>query len=178
MKMAQIVGVSKWATRFIWAAIVQGFLALIITAIIVLPIITPSASRVIAGGGAGTWFFVGYISYIIVGVMSVALTALFYFYLEGVLKKTYGSIANVLAALHLGLMNIGVIGSTWLLMLAGYAGGAGSLSVQSGGGGLNPGEIHSLIVGYPDPIGYFIIILGLGVLLGGLGYIITYLSKP
>lgn len=176
--MTQIIGASKWASRFIWAAVVQGFLATIITAIIVLPILTPAPSRVIAGGGAGTWLGVGYLSYIMVGVISVALTAIFYFYLEGVLKKSYLGIAKVLAALHLALMNIGVIGSTWLLMLAGYEGGVGGLSTQVGGGGLDAGGIHGIIGVYTEPIGYFIIILAIGVLAGGLGYIITYRSKP
>jgi hypothetical protein len=37
--------------------------------------------------------------------------------------------------------------------------------------------VHPLIAGYVEPIGYFIIALGIGVLAGGLGYVITYLRR-
>jgi hypothetical protein len=41
-------------------------------------------NRVIASGGAGTWFTFGYLIYIVVGVIGVAVSAIFYHYLEGV----------------------------------------------------------------------------------------------
>jgi hypothetical protein len=133
---------------------------------------------VIASGSAGTWFFVGYISYIIVGVIAVAVTALFYQHLEVHLRRTYSGFRNVLAWLHFILMNVGAAGATWLLMVAGYIGGTALLPTAVGGGGLSPGEVHQLIGGYVEPIGYFIILGGLGVLLGGIGYIIGYIQKP
>ena len=85
---------SKWATRFIQASMVQGLIAVVLTAVIALDLLTPSISRVIAGGGAGTWFFVGYSMFILVGVLGVALTALFYFYLESILGRVYKGMAK------------------------------------------------------------------------------------
>ena len=38
------------------------------------PVLRPS--KVIAGGGSGTWMFTGYIIYLVVGVVAVAVTAI------------------------------------------------------------------------------------------------------
>jgi putative flippase GtrA len=112
------------------AAIVQGALATANTIFWVigqLGFIKPEFSRVIAFGSAGNWFTVGYLSYLIVGVMGVAVTALFYNHIENVLGKPYTGIADKLAWLHLILMNVGVIGATCFMMIGGYLGGAAML---------------------------------------------------
>jgi len=54
---------------------------------------------------------------------------------------------------------------------------SGLLAATSGGGGLNAGQVHLLINPYVEPIGYAVIALGLGVFLGGVGYILTLRSK-
>ena len=72
----------KWAGRFIWAAIIQGLIATVVTVLTLDPLqyFTGtsdyySPAKVIASNGAGTWFFTGYISYIVVGVVATAVTA-------------------------------------------------------------------------------------------------------
>ncbi len=71
---------NKWAKRWLWVAIIQGILAVGWTAIIVLPSsitgLLPEPARIIASGSAGTWFFVGYITYIVVGVLATGVTGL------------------------------------------------------------------------------------------------------
>ena len=180
--MQVVVRTSKWASRFIVAAIIQGLLATILTAYFVLGQATgflrPAFSRVIAAGGAGNWFTVGYLSYLIVGVIGVAVTALFYYYIEAILNKPYSGVSNILAWIHLIFMNIGVIGATWLMIFGGYRGGAAMLPPEVGGLGWTARDVHEHILGQlPFPITIFIIILGIGVLLGGLGYIITWARK-
>ena len=168
---------SKWTSRFLYAAIAQGFCAFVITALIVLPIVNPTPSKIIAAGSAGTWLTVGYLAYITVGVVGVGVTALFYHLLESSLHKKMSPLANGLAWIHLILMNVGAAAATWMLMYAGFLGGAGLMATSSGGGGLNAGQVHLIINPYVDPIGYAIIALGLGVFLGGIGFIMTLRSK-
>jgi hypothetical protein len=156
-----------------YAAIAQGLAAFVITALIVLPIVKPSPAMIIAGGSAGTWFTVGYLSYLVVGVMGVAVTALFYHIIEVGMHKSVTGISSVLAWAHFGLMNVGVAAGTWMLMYAGFIGGSGLLSASSGGGGLSAGQVHPMIVGYVNPIGYCVIAVALGVLLGGIAFIVT-----
>lgn len=182
-KMQNVQG--KWAGRFIWAAVIQGLVATIITVLVLDPLqyLTGSATyfspaRVIAGGGGGTWFFTGYISYLVVGVVAVAVTAIFYFYIEGVMGKLYSGLTNYLAWAHLVFMNLGVAGSMFLMMWGGYLAGWAAAPAASGGGGLNPGQVHEQILGWlPEPIGAFILLAALGALLGGLGYILRSRMK-
>jgi hypothetical protein len=170
----------RWAGRFIWAAVLQGLLATIVTVLVLDPLqyFTGTAdyysvARVIAGGGGGTWFFTGYISYLVVGVIATAVTAIFYFYIEGVLGKVYKGVTNYLAWGHLILMNVGVAGAMFLMMWGGYLAGWAATPASAGGGGLNAGQIHEQILGWlPNPIGALILMATVGALLGGLGYIV------
>ena len=170
----------KWAGRFIWAAVIQGLLATIITVLVLDPLqyVTGSAdyfspARVIAGNGGGTWFFTGYISYLVVGVVAMAVTAIFYFYIEGVKGKVYHGFTNLLAWGHLIFMNVGVAGSMFLMMWGGYLAGWGATATTSGGGGLSALQIHEQILGWTtEPIGALILLAAVGAVLGGLGYVI------
>jgi len=161
---------SVWARRFIGAAIIQGAAAFVIAGVmIVLSIIgSPSASRIIAAGSAGTWMLVGFSGFLIVGVLGVGLSALFYHYIEVIRGQKYAGLANGLAWGHLILMNIGASAASWLLILAGHIGG--SLLLQ----GLPTAEVHPHIVVYVLPITIFMGIGALGVLLGGIGYVIQW----
>lgn len=73
-------------------------------------------------GSAGAWLFIGYASYLIVGVVAAAVTAIFCFYIEGVLSKVYSGLTNYLAWAHYVLMNVGVTGAMLLMMWGGYMG--------------------------------------------------------
>jgi len=175
---------SKWASRFIWAAVVQGLVATIITVLIAEPLsffninAYYSPSRVIAGGGGGTWMFTGYILYLVVGVVAVAVTALIYFYIEGLQGKTYHGLTNYLAWGHLVLMNVGVAGSMLLMMWGGYNAGMAAASVASGGLGYTGLQIHENILGpLTNPIGALVLVAALGAVLGGLGFVIRSRTK-
>jgi len=176
---------SKWAGRFIWAAVIQGLLATVITVLILDPIsyITGNAdyyspSKVIAGGSGGTWLFTGYISYLVVGVVATAVTAIFYFYIEGVMGKVYKGITNYLAWGHLILMNVGVAAAMFLMMWGGFIAGWALTPANEGGAGLTALQVHEMYLGpLVDPIGGFILLAALGAILGGLGYILGSRAK-
>lgn len=137
-----------------------------------------SPSRVIAANGAGTWLFTGYISYLVVGVVAMAVTAVFYFYIEGVQGKVYSGFTNFLAWAHLVLMNVGVAGSMFLMMYGGYLAGWASTPVSGGGAGLSSLQIHEEILGgLTEPIGALVLLAALGALLGGLGFVIRSRKK-
>ncbi len=170
--------VSKWSDRFIWAAIIQGLAATLLTVPIILPWVKPSVAMVIASGSAGTWFTVGYLTYIMVGVIAVAVTALFYHHFEVDMGKPYKGTANYLAWIHLILMNVGVAAATYMLMYGGYFGGAALLPAGEGGLGQTAGWVHvNILSPLVNPIGYAIIASVVGVLAGGLGYLVNYFRK-
>jgi hypothetical protein len=169
---------NKWSTRFIWAAIIQGLFAVGWTLFLAWPFgylnpawnISPSPAMIIAGGSAGTWLLLGYALFLMVGVFATAASSIFY----GMMDTVHDS----LAWLHLALMNIGVVGATWLLMIGGYLGGGAMLAVNEGGKAWNAGQVHvNILQYYPEPIGIFVLIAILGVLFGGLGYILSLRKK-
>lgn len=171
---------SVWAKRFIGLAIVQGALALAIMVIFLslnlfgAPGQQPS--RIVAGGSVGTWLLVGFTGYLVVGVLAVGLSALFYHYLEVVRGNRYTGVNTGLAWAHLILLNVGAAGASWLMMLAGYTGGSHLLTSETPPPAVY-GEVHALIEWTILPIAIFIILGALGVLLGGLGYVRAWFRK-
>jgi heme/copper-type cytochrome/quinol oxidase subunit 1 len=170
-----------WTNRFIYAAIIQGAIIVGLTIFLVfsqISFLKPEISRVIAAGGAGTWFTFGYIMYIVVGVIGVAVSALFYYYLEKILAKPYNKrLTKLLAWTHLLLMNIGTTTTMGMLMYAGYIGGAAMLPENIGGKGFNGGQAHQILAHFIEPISIAILILLLGIILGGVGFLLTYNRK-
>ena len=171
--------VSKWSNRFIFAAIIQGAIATILTIPIVLPWVSPSVAQVIASGSAGTWFLVGYVMYITVGVIAVGVTALFYHHFEVSLNKPFkGAISNLLGWVHLVFMNVGAAVAAYILMYGGYFGERAMMPTTDGGLAQTAGWVHvNILSGLVDPAGYALIVAGIGVLAGGLGFLIAYLRK-
>ncbi len=168
---------SRWAKRFMAAAIIQGAVIVGLTIFLVvgtISIIKPDVARVIAGGSAGTWFTFGYLIYIIVGVIGVAVSSLFYHYLEQGYGRRFGRTSNVLAWTHLLLMNVSVTAAAAMMMLAGYQGGAAMLPPAVGGQGLTAGQAHEIIGQYVEPIAASILVLLAGVIAGGAGFLIVY----
>jgi len=173
---------SRLAGLFLYAAIVQGAIAAVITflggfgdQIGLFPV---SVSRVIAGGEAGTWFIMGYVMYIVVGVVAMAVTSLFYFYIETVQGKVYKGVARAFAWAHLVLGNVGVAGTALLAMVGGYLGGAAMQPQMFGGMGWSAGQVHvNILQFYTEPIAAFLMLALLGFVFGGLGYVLALRSK-
>lgn len=174
---AKVTDKGIWTKRFIIAAIVQGAIVAAFTVFLVLSpasILKPEISRVIAGGGAGTWFTFGYIMYIIVGVIGVAVSALFYHYLEVIMGKRFRKSANVLGWIHITLMNVGTAGAMGMMMYAGYLGGAAMLPTSVGGMGFDAAQAHKILAPFVEPISAAILVLAIGVIGGGIGFLMTF----
>jgi hypothetical protein len=158
------------------AAIFQGAIACGLTIFLVVgqaSLIKPEVSRVMAAGGAGTWFTFGYVIFILVAVIGVAVSALFYYYLENALRQRIRGKAAALAWMHLILMNLGTLAATSLLMYAGYAGGASMLPESVGGKGFDAGQAHNIMAPFVEPISAAILVIMAGILAGGIGFLIT-----
>jgi len=182
MKMESNRKTSKMAQLFLYAAIIQGAIAAFITflggfgdQIGLYPV---AVARVIASGEAGTWFIMGYVMYIIVGVVAMAVTSIFYFFIETVQGKPYKGAAKALSWVHLVLANVGVAGTALLAMVGGYLGGAAMQPVQFGGMAYSTGQVHVHILQfYQEPVAAFLALALVGFAAGGLGYILALHSK-
>ncbi len=165
----------RWVDRFIIAAIIQGAIIAIMAVVIVAIQVTNSDINIIqylslSFGGSGKWFFFGVIFHLII-IVAVAVTALFYSHLEITLKKKFSRKLNVLAAIHLIGMNVGGAGSMMIMTYAGLA-GTGLLTVFTEGK-LGPKNL-TILDSFIEPIGGFIALLAIGVMCGGLGFVLAY----
>jgi hypothetical protein len=102
------------------------------------------------------------------------VTAVFYNHLEINLNRKFSGITRILAWVHLIGMNVGGTGATMLMIFAGLA-GSGVLSLFSEGhlGKQNVAILDTFIA----PIASFVGILAIGVICGGMGYILAFKSK-
>jgi hypothetical protein len=166
--------VGNWSARFVRLSVANGALAAAWTIFMIWPWTTPAPSMILAEGSAGTWLLFGYLLYLVVGVVAIAVTAIFYFFLEGIQTTVYSGFRSALAWGHLTLMEVGVVGATFLMMYGGYLGGAGLLSASEGGGGLTAYQVHVQILQYyVDPIFAFVLVAVFGAIMGGAGYILS-----
>ena len=169
---------TKWGNRFIIAAIIQGG---IITGMalgtIAFQLLTTDVDIIqflsLSFEGPAKWFFIGIILYLIL-IVAIAVTAVFYNHLEINLKRTFSKVSNILAWIHLFGMNIGGAGTTILMIFAGLA-GSGVLSLFSEGKLGN--EDVAILTSFIPPIAFFIVILSVGVISGGIAYLMTYRSE-
>jgi len=173
---------SKWATRFVWVAIFQGALVSLLTLFLVLGevgFLHPSVSLLINATVPGIWIALGYFAYLIVGVVGMAVTALFYQYLEVNLKSPYTGGAKSLAWLHLFLSNVGIVGASVLVIYTGYTTGVATLPTALGGLGMAMGDVEAMVSNqFLLPIAGFAALTILGIVLGGLGYVMVYKERP
>src|SRR5919107_1970550 len=169
---------TKWGNRFIIAAIIQGGIitgmALVTVA---FQLLTTDVDIIqflsLSFEGPAKWFFIGIILYLIL-VVAIATTAVFYNHLEINLKRKFSKVSNILAWIHLLGMNIGGPGATILMILAGLTGsGALSLFIE---GKLGDEDV-AIMTSFIPPIAFFIVILSVGVICGGLAYLMAYRSK-
>ena len=124
---------------------------------------------------ASTWFIVGMIGYALVGVLGIAVSALFYQYLESTLGAPYAGWRNITAWLHLLVGGGGSSAAALLAAYGGYLGGAALLPTSAGGLGQNAGYVHANILNPLSlPITILLALGLLGFLLGGFGYVTAW----
>lgn len=165
----------RWVDKFIIAAIIQGALITVMALVIVTIQMMNSQINIIqylslSFEGTAKWFFLGIIFHLII-IVAVAVTALFYSHLEITLGKKFTKKSNILAGIHLVGMNVGGAGAMMIMTYAGLA-GTGLLSIFTEGK-LGP-KYPAIMDSFIEPIGGFIAFLAIGVVCGGLGFLIAY----
>lgn len=180
--------VSRWSRRFMWAAIVHGFIATALGLLLAAALIAaPSLSAVeiatiiripAAGFVELAALFAFFTIYVVVGVLGAGLNALLYHHVEVVMGKMYRGTANALAWIHLVLMNVGIAGASWIMIYSGYVGGVELWPTNHGGLGWSIEQVaEQVVTQYVPTVGLMLLLTGLGALAGGAGFLITYRRK-
>jgi hypothetical protein len=183
-----IIIVSKWSVRFTWAAIIQGAVVAVLTAMLAIIVatsefphklvqmmlVTPSIgfSEISALAGLGL--------YLVVGVIGTGLTAQFYHHFEVRLAKPYrGLLNNGLAWVHLVLMNIGIAAASIMMIYAGYIGDvAVSPAGTDGGFGMTAQQAADKILNpFIVPVAIMLLVTVAGAVAGGAGFLLNNFRK-
>jgi len=169
---------SVWAARFIGLTFVLGGVAWVIITILVLGnvlagmnnfVLGPASSRIVAGGGAGSWFVMGMLSYLVIGIVGLGLSALFYQHLEVTLGAPLKGWRNLGAWAHLTLGGIGAAATSLLMAWGGFQAGAAGIATNLGGGGRDAAYIHANILQpIVNPIAILMGVALLGYFIGGI----------
>ena len=174
---------SKWAERFILSAIIQGIIALMLTASgIAIQFLYSSKVNIIqflslSFEGAAKWAFIGFIFYIIL-IISMAMVATFYNYIEMYMQKRIHGTKSVLTWFNLVATNVGGAGLALTMIYGGLA-GTGMLEVIITGDANSLTENPSIMAEFIVPISLFAAFLIAGALVGSFVFLSIYFdSKP
>ena len=168
-----------WSNRFIIAAIVQGAVITGLTLAFVAAQILTSGANIteflsLSFEGPAKWIFLGYIFYMIL-IVAIAVAAVFYNHLELSMGRNIRGFRSVLSWVHLAGMNVGGAATTITMIFAGLA-GSGVLGLILGGSdSLQPNT--AIMDQFIAPIAIFTGVLSIGVISGGLTFVMSYLKK-
>lgn len=177
---------SPWASRFIGTTFILGGIAWLVIALLVLGNVLagagnyalgPASSRIVAGAGAGSWFTMGLLAYLLIGIVGIGLSALFYLHVESTLGAPLSGWRNGAAWAHLLLGGGGAAAASLLMAYAGFQAGAAALATNIGGGGHDAGYIHTNILNpVVVPIAALMGVALLGYLIGGIALSTAWLK--
>src|ERR671919_2247580 len=160
-------------------AIIQGAAITLLTVIFVsIQLLFSSTINIVqflslSFEGPAKWIFLGYIIYITF-IVAIATTAVFYNHFEvNMLKRIHG-FRSILAWVHLIGMNVGGASITLSMIYAGLV-GSGVIGIVLSGGNIselkqNPQIMEEFII----PISIFAAILVIGLIAGGLTFLVNY----
>jgi hypothetical protein len=164
MSGLSIATLSKY---FIYATIFNLIVAVAITTPIIVPEFT---FPIILTVWPGTWMFIAYFTFLMVGVVgSLGWAVLLGFVQDKFQKET---VNRYLAEAHFALTYVGIFGVTTLMFRLGDLGGTAILS-ETGKGVVTQGLIGWMVV----PIGIFLYLLLIGTVIGIANILLT-ISRP
>ena len=153
-----------WYRRFRGAAYLSTFAALLWTVAIVLPFEPFSyLPPIMVGGGAGIWFVLAYVLFIVVGVGGFGALSAFLTTVELHERRTIEPRTMWPALI---LLSVGVTGSCLLLAVAGAVGGHAAMSPAS-----TVTSIDSLLSPYVYPTTTLVLVAVLGATLAVLSMV-------
>jgi len=172
---------SSWGNKFILSAIIQGAIITGLTISVVGAQMLSSSVNIIqflslSFEGPTKWFFLGYVFYMIL-VVAIATTAIFYNHLEINLEKNIRGVRSIMAWIHLIGMNVGGAATTISMILAGLMGSGALDLILSAGSTTELHENLAIMDQFISPIATFAGVLSIGVIVGGISYVSSYLQK-
>ena len=161
------ISMEKLIRYFVYMTIVNAFAAVAFTTPVIIPELAFPLKLTI---WPGTWMFIAYFAFLIVGVLGTLGWAV----LLDLVRRTMGTeyCDRFLAIASLVLIEVGVYAEAGFMFTVGYIGGSNALAGQIGPA-VNTYIIGPLVV----PIGVSIFIYLIGTLLGLMNVVLTFGQK-
>jgi hypothetical protein len=172
---------AKWANRFLQSAIIQGAVITLLTILFIsIQLLLSSNINIIqflslSFEGPAKWIFLGYIFYMIL-IVAIATTAVFYNHFEVNMHRGIQGIRSILAWIHLLGMNIGGATVTLTIASAGLIGSGVIGTILSGGNITELKPNTQILEQFIIPISIFAAVLVIGLIAGGLTFLLNYLG--
>ena len=172
---------AKWANRFLQSAIIQGAVITLLTILFIsIQLLLSSNINIIqflslSFEGPAKWIFLGYIFYMIL-IVAIATTAVFYNHFEVNMHRGIQGIRSILAWIHLLGMNIGGATVTLTIASAGLIGSGVIGTILSGGNITEVKPNTQILEQFIIPISIFAAVLVIGLIVGGLTFLLNYLD--
>lgn len=172
---------AKWANRFLQSAIIQGAVITLFTILFIsIQLLLSSNINIIqflslSFEGPAKWIFLGYIFYMIL-IVAIATTAVFYNHFEVNMHRGIQGIRSILAWIHLLGMNIGGATVTLTIASAGLIGSGVIGTILSGGNITEVKPNTQILEQFIIPISIFAAVLVIGLIAGGLTFLLNYLG--
>jgi hypothetical protein len=172
---------AKWANRFLQSAIIQGAVITLLTILFIsIQLLLSSNINIIqflslSFEGPAKWIFLGYIFYMIL-IVAIATTAVFYNHFEVNMHRGMQGFRSILAWIHLLGMNIGGAAVTLTIASAGLIGSGVIGAILSGGNIAELKPNTQIIEQFIIPISIFAAVLVIGLIAGGLTFLLNYLG--
>src|ERR687895_676518 len=169
-----------WANRFLKSAILQGAVITLLTVLFIsVQLLLFSNINIIqflslSFEGPAKWIFLGYIFYMIL-VVAIAVSAVFYSHFEVSMGRQVRGFRSFLAWIHLVGMNVGGAATTIIMIFAGLA-GSGVFGIIVGGSDTLQ-ENTAIMNQFIAPSAIFTGVLSIGMISGGLAFVMSYLKK-
>jgi hypothetical protein len=172
---------AKWANRFLQSAIIQGAVITLLTILFIsIQLLLSSNINIIqflslSFEGPAKWIFLGYIFYMIL-IVAIATTAVFYNHFEVNMHRGIQGFRSILAWIHLLGMNIGGATVTLTITSAGLIGSGVIGTILSGGNITEVKPNTQILEQFIIPISIFAAVLVIGLIVGGLTFLLNYLD--
>jgi len=147
---------------FFYLTIINAIAAIIITVPILIP---TSGLPLIVGFFPGTWLLISYLSFLIVGVVGMALWCFFYYMMGNNFDKKYTN--KVFAISQIVIIELSVYGYSLTMSAVGWMGG------QALRQGLSVAAVGYLIEPLILPTGVFVSLVVIGQLIGIINLLLT-----
>jgi len=176
----------KWTQRFLLTSIIQGAIAVSLTIMLAAFVIsTPYAGYLISSildnpsiGYIEITALAGLGLYFLAGVLGTGVASFFYHYFESHLGKNFDGLTNGLAWIHLIMTNIGVSFASLTMIYAGYIGDLTIFPKEIGGFGITATQSSQILMNqFIVPVGAMLLVVSIGAICGGLGFIITFVKR-